>query len=181
MKTFTIKEIVMGQEAVKATRYEDTRFIGDYEPIEFCKSDYTTLTRVSTDVMPNKLVEKVVATRDMDSYLITASTTVFAGEKQVNYISQQLTLKGYNSFMKNEDCTVYHNMYLQGNGYDITVDDILELGVYNPEYQVTMLQFTDEDGNYHTLTCNTLHQLSKISKKLSTRKVNTNSSISSAF
>jgi len=180
---FNIKDVINGQEVAQAKRYEDTRFIGDYEPMDsFTSTDYDNFTLVDTDSTQDKLVEKVVATNNTDMYLITATTTMFAGEKQVNFISQQLSLKGYNFFMKDQDNTEFYNNYLQANGYDITVGDISNFGIFKPEFaESTILQFTDKDDNYHTLTVNKFKQLSKISVKLSARKVNSHNSIQSAF
>ena len=180
----TMKDIAKGQEALQTTRYEDNRFEGDYEPIEFVKSDWDSMYKIDTDTTQDRLVEKVLVFKDTDAYLITATTTVFAGEKQVNFISQLLTLRGVNYFTKDleQDFDWYYNLILQDNGYGIEIEDVRSTGEFMPEYgESTILRFKDDKDNFHTLTCNKFGQLSKITVKQSARKVNSNTSIQSAF
>ena len=180
----TLKDIANGQKAIVESRYADDRFVGDYEPIEFNRQDYDSMYKVTTDSMQDKLIEKVLCVKDLDTFLITATTTVFAGEQQINFISQQLSLRGFNSFSKDldKDMSWYYDMYLQDKGYDLLLEDIQELGEFKPEFSdSTILQFKDSEDNFHTLTVNKFGQLSKITVKQSARKVNSNSSIQSAF
>lgn len=165
----SINESVVAREA-------DTRFLGDYEIIEFSAGDYDSLHLVDTDHSGDTLYEKVVAIIDNDFYLLTAKTSSYNGEKQVTFTRQQLSLNGFNYFTKDieEDFEGVYNKYLQSQGYDITLEDIKTLGEYKPELaNCTILQFKDEEDNKHYLTVNQHGQLSKITKKLSGKQVKT--------
>ena len=81
-----------------------------------------------------------------------------------------------------EDFTDIYDNYLQSKGYEITVDDVKELGELHSEFNgATILSFTDEEDNKHYITVNQRNQLSKITVKLSDKEVKTKSTIESAF
>jgi hypothetical protein len=180
----TLKDIVNGQQAIVSQRAEDNRFKGDFEPIEFCKSDYDSMWLVDTDHSGDKFIEKVVAVKDTDMYLLTASTSSFNGQKQINFIQQELTLQGFNYFTKDidEDFSSFYNQILEANGYNISLQDVIDLGEFKPELNgCTILQFKDDKDNTHYLTVNKYNQLSKITVKLSGRPVGNTKTSQSAF
>ena len=186
MKTITLKDVVASQNAQVAQRGEDTRFVGDYETIEFSNGDYDLLVKTDTDHQDDTLYETVIGMIDNDFYKITAKTSSFNGEKQVSFSRQQLTLQGFNSYTKELDDDkidregIYNN-YLSAQGYDFTMEDILQLGELSSEYNCTTLKFKNHQDDDVYITINSHNQLSKITVKLSKRKVNSNSSMTSAF
>ena len=185
----TLKDIVKGQQEAKASSYNTDLFSGDRESIEWDKSAYSNIYMVTTDHQHDrgehdKFVETVVTVgHESDFYLVTATHTSFNGEKQVAFTEQPITLKGFNYFTKDNEeveADIYNN-YLAQQGYELVIDDIKELGVFNAQYNVVTLSFKDDKDSMHYLTVNSKNQLSGITVKHSARKVNTSSSFQSAF
>ena len=181
-----LKQVALSQEAQTQARYADNRFVGDYETIEFSVSDYDLLVKVDTDHSYDILYETVVGVKydDMTFYKITAKTEMYNGEKKITFSEQQLTLQGFNFFIKDteiDELEGIYNNYLNYMGYDFTIEDVATLGEFSTEFNCTILKFRDEGDNDHYITINSKGQLSKITIKQSKRKVNSKSSISSAF
>lgn len=187
--SFTIKDIIAGQPTKSIKSFNTDLFASDREHIEFDKQAYSEFWLVDTNAMyeqngNDKLIETVVAVGyESDFYMITAITTSFNGETQVNYTQQDLTLKGFNYFTKNveDDLTEVYNNYLAFKGYEITLDDIREFGELNTQYDVVTLQFTDKNENKHYLTVNNRNQLSSITKKPALQAKRVSPKIQSAF
>ena len=187
---YTLKDITNGQAKAKANHYNTDLFVSDREQIEsFDKSAYSDIFEPSLDNKHDKqehdkLIETIVAVgHESDFYLITAVHTSFNGEEQVSLSEQQITLKGFNYFTKEnkEDFTEVYNNFLAYKGYEITTDDIKALGELNTEYNVTTLSFTDDKDSKHYLTVNSRDQLSSVTVKHSAREVKTKSTFQSAF
>lgn len=191
MSKFNLKSIIAGQAQAKVNNFNTDLFKGDRENLEeFDKLAYSEFHLVSVDHKHDKgehdkLVESVIAIgHESDFYLITATTTSFNGEIQVNYSEQPITLKGLNYFSKDAELDIeeVYNNYLSSEGYEITVEDIKEIGELNTEYNVTTLRFKDDGENMHYLTVNSKNQLSGITVKLSGREARpAQPTISSAF
>ena len=196
MKAITLEQVVNSQNVATNSSYTDTRFIGDYESnVEFVNSDYDELYLIDTDHSHDRgnnsdLYETVIAIKEDDSgiafYKLVAKTTDFNGEPQVSYSRQELSLQGFNYFTKDvSDDTIdfegIYNRYLKSKGYDFTIEDVHTLGEFLPEYNCTTLQFKDESDNKHYITINSHGQLSKITIKLSPRKVGKINTFKSAF
>ena len=175
----SLKDIVRSQTEAKTSSFNTDLFKNDREGIEWDKSAYSEMHLVSMDNVHDRgehdnLKETVVCVgHESDFYLITAITTTFNGETQHNYTSQELTLKGFNYFGKSieEDLSDVYNHYLQDQGYDITIEDIVTIGELNIEYNVTTLRYRDDKDSMHYLTVNAKHQLSGITVKHSAREV----------
>lgn len=191
MKKFTMQDIINGQEQAKISKYNTDLFAGDREPIEsFDKSAFSEFHLVGTDHRHDigehdKLIETVVAIgHESDFYLITATTSSFNGELQVNFTQQEITLKGLNYFTKEADIDLedVYNNFLVSKGYELTIEDVETLGELNTEFNVTTLKFKDESENMHYLTVNAKHQLSGVTVKISPIEVKPKQSkIKSAF
>ena len=190
MKAISLKDIVKSQEEMKTSSFNTDLFKEDRESIEWDKSAYSEIHLVSLDNVHDrgehdKLKETVVCVgQESDFYLITAITTSFNGETQHSFTSQELTLKGFNYFGKSieDDLSDVYNHYLQEKGYDITIEDIVQIGELNIEYNVTTLRYKDEKDSMHYLTVNARHQLSSVTVKHSAREVKPKKPISqSAF
>ena len=190
MKTITLKQAVQGLEVAKASRYNTYMFNNDREQLEdLIKSDFTVLELVDTntteaqtyEVRGSSLKETIIAI-DLEGkiQLINATSTSYNGENQVNMTIQELTLwglKSLNNKIEGSNFEELYNVYLQMSGYEISVEDIKELGVFNSEYNVTTLSF-ETDTHKHWLTVNSLNQLSSVkSKELNSgRQVNSGTS-----
>ena len=191
MKNYNLKDIVNGQEKAKQSSFNTDLFAGDREPLEqFDKSAYSDMFLMSVDNTHDKgehdkLLESVIVVgHESDFYMVTATTTSYNSEVQRTYTQQAITLAGFNFFTKEikEDFTDIYNNYLQSKGYEITVDDVKELGELHSEFNgATILSFTDDEDNKHYITVNQKNQLSKITVKLSDKEVKTKSTIESAF
>jgi len=196
-KLINIKDVVKGLDEAKGSN-DYGYYLSDREPIEFSSSDYDEVFLVDTDnssfnksdtslelngerynrELTDKFVETAIGITDTGTEivftLLVGTTSVYGGEKEVAYMSQILSLAGLNKFTKEVDVDLSesYNTYLKYEGFDITVDDILELGEFNTQYNVTILSWTDEDaGNKYWITVNSRKQLSKITVKGSGRKV----------
>lgn len=175
----TLKQVINSQIEARQNSYNTDLFKADREPIEWDKMAYSEIHLVEMDNVHDRgehdnLKETVVCVgHESDFYLITAITSSFNGEAQTNYTSQELTLKGFNYFGKSieEDLSDVYNNYLQDQGYDLTIEDIISVGVLNVEYNVTTLRYKDDKDSMHYLTVNARHQLSGITVKHSARKV----------
>jgi len=179
MKSYTLKDIVKGQEQAKTSNYNTDLFAGDRETLEaFDKGSYSMFWLTDTDHTHDKgehdnLKETVIAVgHENDFYMITAITTDFNGEVQHKYSQQEITLKGFKYFTKDvdEDFTEIYDNYLVSKGYEITLDDIKTVGELSPEYNCTTLRFKDENENMHYLTVNSKDQLSSVTVKMSARE-----------
>ena len=191
-----LKDVVRGLEEIKST-VDFGYFKSDREPIEFNKSDYDLVLLVDVDntsfrksetnielngerynrEVTDRVIETAVGIVDNGTELIFSlligTTNLYGGKKEVSYVSQELTLAGLNKFTRDVECdlTEWYDLYLKYEGYEITVNDILELGEFNPEFNVTILNWLDESGNKYWLTVNSRKQLTKITVKASGRKV----------
>lgn len=175
-----LNDIVQGLEKAKENSFNTDLFVSDKEPIEEL-TGFDTVYLVSMDNAHDKgehdkLVETAVGVVDNEFYLLTAVSTSFNGEQQVNYTQQNMTLQGFNYFTKDieVDEDIYNN-YLVSKGYGITMEDIRTLGEFKPDLQgCTILSFEDKNETKHFLTINAKGQLSRITKKPLAKKVNTN-------
>jgi hypothetical protein len=179
MKKFTLKDIVAGQEQAKKSNYNNDIFASDRQPLEqLDTSIYSFFLPVSSDHTHDrgehdKLVEGAVAVLDNDIYYITATTTSYNNEVQVNFTEQELTLKGFNFLTKDceDDLSEVYNMHLESKGYEgLTVEDVKTLGELNTEYNCTTLRFKDEEETMHYITVNSKDQLSSITVKPKARE-----------
>ena len=187
----SIKAIVQGQEQAKVNNFNTDLFVTDRSPIESLDmSAYSLFAPVSSDHQHDrgehdKLVEGAIGIIDNEFYFITATTSSFNGETQISYTEQEITLKGLNYFTKDADIdlTEVYNNHLLDKGYEISIDDIKQMGELNTEYNCTTLKFKAEDESMHYLTVNSKDQLSGITVRSSSKKVTKaqNSSIPSAF
>ena len=207
-KLINVKDVVKGLEEAKRS-VDFGYFLSDREPVEFVSNDYDTVFLVDTDnssfnksdtslelngerynrELTDKFVETAIGITDTGTEIIftllVGTTSVYGGEKEVAYVSQVLSIAGLNKFTKEIDIDLSesYNAYLKYEGYDLTIDDILELGEFNSQYNVTILSWANEElGNKYWITVNSRKQLSKITVKGSGRKVVPNGgSVGSAF
>ncbi len=177
MKTITLKDSLAGQHVTKARAYNKDLFNSDRETIELVSNDYINLLLIDTntteaqtfEVRGSSLKETIIGIdNEMIAYLINANSTSYNDVKQVTINRQELTLQGFNFFMKDNDIEDvqqdYYNNQLLSKGYDITVKDISELGIFNTEYNCTTYSFEAQDKK-HWLTINKLGQLSSIKSR----------------
>ena len=175
MKTISIREAVKGLQVKGKTRFNTDLFKADSETLEsFNAGDYDYIIQITSDVHSDqsKFIETFVATINEDGFLITAVHQMFGGEIQTAIYSKWLTLKGFNYFVDKATITYdempyeikdFYNRVLLSEGYDISYDDILELGEYSPEYKCKSLRFEIDDIK-HSLTINEKGYLSSIKK-----------------
>lgn len=185
-----LKDIINGQAKVQAKAFNTDLFKGDNENIteDFSRENYDKLIAIDSTSTDNQLKETIIGLRGADAYLINATSASYNGDIQTSITQKWLTLQGFNYFTKdffmfsdNEfvdaeghltyDIQEFYTNVLRDNDYDISYSDIIELGIYNPEYKVIILSFEDSKENKHFLTINDKGQLSKITKKLSSKKV----------
>ena len=172
MKTITLTDIVNGQQVAQAKTYNTELFNSDRETLELgtdntiVTDDYDTIFVTNTTTKESQLAETIIATKGADAYLISATSRRYNGESTVTASIQELSLGGYNYFTKDEDTvnTEYYNQYLIAQGFEVTIQDIAELGEFKADYNCTILNFT-ANNNKHWLTLNKLGQLSKITIK----------------
>lgn len=172
----SLRDITKGLEGVKSSKgYNTDLFSSDVEVFDmFSASDYDDLVLIATDTGVDKMKETLVCTKDSDSYLVAVTQQKgFNGEMNTSVFVKSLTLQGYNYFTKElEPNDTYYNMVLERSGYEITINEIKEIGVYNAQYNCTTLSF--EFGDFkHWLTVNSRGQLSSIKKKPIDREVGT--------
>jgi hypothetical protein len=189
MKTITLKDIIAGQKVIKTNSYNTDLFKSDNENItdEFTASNYEHLFIVEMTSEGENLKETIIGLADGEAYLINARTTTYNGEPNTSITQKVMTLQGFNYFTKEmfmtdnseviengtikEEIVTYYNQVIKNHGYEITYDDILELGELSTEYNVTILSFEDNEENKHFLTINDKGQLSKITVKQQGRAV----------
>ena len=171
MKTFTLKNIVDGIEVKEAKTFNTDLFKSDRETLEdFNQSDYSILYLVSMDNTHGRgehdnMRETLVAVgHESDFYLVTATNSSYNGEPQVTFTQQELTLQGFIYFTKDEEIDEeILDTYILSQGYEVTQQDIREMGEFLPDYNCIILKFKDEEGRTHRLTVSgKTNRLSKI-------------------
>lgn len=176
MPSISLKDAVAGQELAKQNQYNtdlfesDTEYHNDFSAKEWeldvhldSKREYRREGQQTYEVFVETFVGNYVD-NSLDKYLVTVTQSHYNGELRSDYSTKHLKLAGYNYFTKDSEPNVeYYNLVLQDAGYDITVDDIYDLGVLNTQYGSTTLSFMI-DTVKHNLTINKLGQLSKMSK-----------------
>ena len=183
MKKINLKDIVSSLPVKGTKSYNTDLFKSDSENITetFNKNDYDLLILIDTncDGVDGMLRETIIGLIGSDAYLINTQPHNYNGEITVSIFQKWLTLQGLNYFIgktENEDLFYdnegylseeikeFYNQLLDFEGYEITYQDILELGVYNQEYKCTTLSF-EIDNIKHNITINDKQLLSKITRK----------------
>lgn len=183
MAKINLRDIISGQQVKGSKSYNTDLFKSDSENITetFQKDDYDYLWLIDTncDGTDGLLRETILAIKGNDAYLINTNPHNYNGEITVSIYQKWLTLQGFNFFVgkpENEELFYdvegylvpelkeFYNLVLDSEGFEITYDDVLELGVFNSEYNCTTLSFEFQEVRYN-ITINEKQLLSKITKK----------------
>lgn len=182
----TIKDIINGQKTKGAKAYNTDLFKNDSENIteSFDKNNYDEIMIIDTniDTKTELIKETILGINKGDAYLINTQPSKYNDEITVSIFSKWLTLQGFNFFTKKmfegldnafiDDegaltltAKEFYNENLKESGIDVSYDDILEMGEYNPQYKCVTLSATIEEQNLRvSMTINERGQLSKITK-----------------
>ena len=172
------------------TRFETDKVIFGDSTEQFNESIYELWIRCDNDVIANvyksnddKQIELVIGTIDNTPYLITAIVSSYAGEQQVNYSHQELTLNGLASFAKGLDPRLFIDIYdnilskYDVNDTPLTYEDLVLLAELHTDYNCSVLALEDNNRKVW-LTVNAQGFFSKETIKLKDRPVNTKSAFS---
>ena len=181
-----IRDIINGQAKAKSNNYNTDLFQSESENItqQFNKRDYEVLELITTDIdtKTGLLKETIIGYNDSGAYLINTVPSSYNGEVTVSIFEKWLTLQGFNFFIKEmlahsdnafvdhegkltEIVIDFYNWELKENGYNISYQDVRDLGEFNSQYNCITLSFESEDNKKHFITINDKQQLSKITVK----------------